>query len=694
MMILAKVLGFTVNNCKTSLFLLTLFICQSGLAFEVEKPRLELKTLKGEEINSAILLTSHADMTITGLINQVDVTQTFKNTHESSVNARYVFPLPDESAVYQLEMKIGERVIKGEIKEKQMAKRIFQKAKKQGKKASLVTQKRANIFVTQVANIPAGEEITIKISYQQVLSYKNQEFSLRFPMVVAPRYQPKTMVFDEDLASGWIYQNNIKANTEITKTPLALAEPKNKMSLNIILNSGFVLANIKSPYHQIDVENLDIGKYKISLTENKTLANRDFVLRWKPEQGNEVQAALFSEKLSGISHGTQSEDNYALIMLMPPSNEFQAQQRLPRELVFVIDTSGSMHGNSMEQAKQALFLALADLNPEDSFNIIEFDSNVDALSEHAIPATDFNLRRAKQYVYNLQADGGTEIAKAFTRVLDSNIQTDFLRQVIFMTDGSISNEQQVFEQIKNTIGTSRLFTVGIGSAPNSYFMRRAADIGRGSFTFIGSSIDIKPQMQFLLKQLKNPSLKQLRIEGEASEVIDFWPKPIPDLYFSDPLMVALKLNKKQKKINILGQSIHGEFKAQLNITEPAIGDSISRIWARQKIKSLLLYKDTFDKKSIDTKQEVLNLALKHHLLSPYTAFVAVDSGPITTDDIVNKASKTQKIKGMRPAGWTMGSKKYVLPQTDGQSWLKILLGMLIVLLSVVYWRYQRYKRIN
>jgi len=371
---------------------------------------------------------------------------------------------------------------------------------------------------------------------------------------------------------------------------------------------------------------------------------------------------------------------------MPPASEFQTQQRLPRELIFVIDTSGSMHGSSMEQAKQALFLALADLRPEDSFNIIEFNSTVGSLSEHAIPATDFNLRHAKQYVYNLDADGGTEIAKAFTRVLQGQTQTDYLRQVIFMTDGSIGNEKQIFEQINNTLGSNRLFTVGIGSAPNSHFMRRAADIGRGNFTFIGNNTEIRSKMQLLLKQLKNPALKELSLEDENAQSMDFWPKPIPDLYFSEPLMVAVKLNKDQKQINVIGQSVHGEFKANLNISEINEGDSISRIWARQKIKSLLLYKNTQDKKERNTKQQVLELALKHHILSPYTAFIAVDTGPINEKGI--PAKETHRVEGMRPAGWTMASKGIALPQTDGRSTMQILLGLMMLLLVAIYWKYQ------
>ncbi|PAJ73092.1 marine proteobacterial sortase target protein [Pseudoalteromonas sp. NBT06-2] len=686
-MTLAKALSFTIL-CKTSLFLLTLILTQSANASDFEQPRLELNDLNGKKVNSAILLSSHANMKISGLINQVDVIQTFKNEHYEGVNARYVFPLPDESAVYKLEMKIGERTILGEIKEKQTAKKIYKQAQKQGKKASLITQKRANVFVSQIANISPGEQITIKISYQQVLSYKNNEFFLRFPLVVAPRYQAKTMQFDSDLTSGWLFQENLKPIADITSDNLLNNEPINKISLNIALDAGFVLADIKSPYHQIDVENQDIGKYKITLAAHKTLANRDFILRWQPEQGNEIQAAIFTEQFKK----GDNIDKYALVMLMPPASEFQSQKKLPRELIFVVDTSGSMHGRSMEQAKQALFLALADLRPEDSFNIVEFNSNVSALSEHAIPATDFNLRHAKKYVYNLDADGGTEIAKAFKRVLQGETQTNYLRQVIFMTDGSIGNEQQVFEQINNTLGTNRLFTVGIGSAPNTHFMRRAADIGRGSFTFIGSNTEIRHKMQLLLKQLKNPALKGLRLEDDSAQTMDFWPRPIPDLYFSEPLMVAVKLNQDQKEINVIGQSVNGEFKVKLTTTKMKEGDSISRVWARQKIKSLLLYKNSHEKRDQNTQQQVLDLALKHHILSPYTAFIAIDSGPISEKEIANKAKETYKVEGMRPAGWTMASKNITLPQTDGQSRIKILFGLMVILLFGAYFKYQVHEK--
>jgi len=276
-------------------------------------------------------------------------------------------------------------------------------------------------------------------------------------------------------------------------------------------------------------------------------------------------------------------------------------------------------------------------------------------------------------------------------VLQGEVQTDYLRQVIFMTDGSIGNEQQIFEQINKTLGKNRLFTVGIGSAPNSHFMRRAADIGRGSFTFIGSTTEIRTKMQLLLKQLKNPALKELQIVDENAQAMDFWPKPIPDLYFSEPLMVAVKLNKDQKQINVIGQSANGEFKAELNVLETQQGDSIPRIWARQKIKSLLLYKNSQVKTEQDTKQQVLNLALKHHILSPYTAFVAVDSGPITEKESANKAKETHRVEAMRPKGWTMASKGILLPQTDGQSKTKILFGLMLLLFLSAYWKYQTHE---
>ena len=384
--------------------------------------------------------------------------------------------------------------------------------------------------------------------------------------------------------------------------------------------------------------------------------NRDFVLEFKPLQIAQAQAALFTQQ-------AQNGEQYALAMLMPPSDSFTQSQRLPREMVFVVDTSGSMHGQSIEQAKKALFYALSLLDSDDSFNIVSFNNEVAAMSETPLIASDFNLRRAERFIYNLQADGGTEIKGALDAVLDGMQFEGFVRQVVFLTDGSVSNEDQLFKHIAHTLGDSRLFTVGIGSAPNRYFMRRAADIGKGTYTFISSAHDVQPKMQQLFDKLAHPAMTNLALTNTNGDSLDFWPSPLPDLYFAEPIMVAIKLDNTDA-ITFTGQTAHGEFKVKLNPQASSKATGIDKLWARQKIKSLLLY----NQQSV-VKQQVQQLALEHQLLSLFTAFIAIEE---TT--IKEVAKQSTQVANAMPQGMTMR-----LPQTDGQSKVHIVFGVLLLL---------------
>jgi len=323
----------------------------------------------------------------------------------------------------------------------------------------------------------------------------------------------------------------------------------------------------------------------------------------------------------------------------------------------------------MEQAKQALFYALSLLDENDSFNIIGFDNEVSVLSDTPMIANDFNIRRAERFIYGLQADGGTEIAKALTQVLDGKQHDGFVRQVVFLTDGSVGNETQLFKQIQTDLGDSRLFTVGIGSAPNSFFMTRAADIGRGTFTFISSTSQVQPKMQLLFDKLAHPAVTELALESDKA-ALEYWPSPLPDLYFSEPVLVAVKLDGSQY-LTLKGQTNTGPMTINLATANAANGEGIARLWARQKIKSLLLYNE---KDAV--RAEVETLALQHHLLSPFTAFIAVDN---YADNEI--AERSMQVRNKLPNGMT-------LPQTDGQSRVFMLLGLLLLSFSWL-WQWRR-----
>ncbi|KHM49853.1 inter-alpha-trypsin inhibitor [Pseudoalteromonas distincta] len=644
---------------KVSIFIFIAIVLLASFKSQAQSPKLELFDSNGAPAGPAIILKSDANMTLTGLINHVVVTQTYQNENPFAVNARYVFPLPDESAVHAMTMRIGERVIKGQIDKKVEAEKKYEEAKKAGNQAALVRQQRANMFITNVANIGPGEQVIIELEYQEIIDYSSGTFAIRFPTTITPRYhaisgevevstQNQTHV--NSLPTGWLSPvYSIQSSNQNDNVP------SSQFSLNIDIDVGLELVDINSKFHNVDVQNTAFGQYKIALNETNTV-NRDFVLEFKPLQKEQAQAAFFTQQF-------ENGDRYGLAMLMPPGDHFTQTQRLPREMVFVVDTSGSMHGQSMEQAKKALFYALSLLDSDDSFNIIGFDNIVTPMSDKPLIASDFNLRRAERFIYSLEADGGTEIQGALNAVLDGSEFDGFVRQVVFLTDGSVSNEDALFKNIQNKLGDSRLFTVGIGSAPNSFFMRRAADVGKGSFTFIGSTSEVQPKMQQLFDKLAHPAITNLALSDESGNNLDFWPSPLPDLYFGEPIMVAIKLNNA-KSVVLAGQTAQGPLSIKLSTQNSSSAQGIAKLWARQKIKSLLLYNE----QSV-VKGEVQELALTHQLLSPFTAFIAIEQ-----TQIKEVAEQTAQATNAVPQGMAMR-----LPQTDGQSRLHILLGCILLL---------------
>nr|WP_231615165.1 marine proteobacterial sortase target protein [Pseudoalteromonas sp. SWYJ118] len=646
-----------------SLFILNIFVMLASFRSHAQSPKLELFDSSGAPAGPAIILKSDANMTLTGLINHVVVTQTYQNENPFAVNARYVFPLPDESAVHAMTMHIGERIIKGQIDKKVEAEKKYEEAKKAGKQAALVRQQRANMFITNVANIGPGEQVIIELEYQEIIDYSSGTFAIRFPTTITPRYHAISGEVEQSNTektafnpspTGWL--SPVYSTQNITQNSIQTDNvPSSQFSLNIDIDVGLELVDINSKFHNVDVQNTAFGQYKIALNEANAV-NRDFVLEFKPLQKEQAQAAFFTQQF-------ENGDRYGLAMLMPPGDNFTQTQRLPREMVFVVDTSGSMHGQSMEQAKKALFYALSLLDSDDSFNIIGFDNIVTPMSDKPLIASDFNLRRAERFIYSLEADGGTEIQGALNAVLDGSEFDGFVRQVVFLTDGSVSNEDVLFKNIQNKLGDSRLFTVGIGSAPNSFFMRRAADIGKGSFTFIGSTSEVQPKMQQLFDKLAHPAITNLALSDESGNNLDFWPSPLPDLYFGEPIMAAIKLNNV-KNVVLTGQTAQGPLSIKLSTQNSSSAQGIAKLWARQKIKSLLLYNE-----QNTVKGEVQELALTHQLLSPFTAFIAIEQ-----TQIKEAAEQTAQASNAVPQGMAMR-----LPQTDGQSRLHILLGCILLL---------------
>lgn len=369
-------------------------------------------------------------------------------------------------------------------------------------------------------------------------------------------------------------------------------------------------------------------------------------------------------------------------MMMPP--ETRQAQSLPREIIYVIDTSGSMAGQSIIQARAALELALTKLKPGDKFNVIQFNSFTSKLFNDSQPVNQQTLSEASHYVRSLEANGGTEMASALNAALNKQSNNSYLRQIIFLTDGSIGNEQSLFEIIQNKLGNSRLFTIGIGSAPNSHFMQRAANFGRGSHTYIGKLEEVQTRMQALFEKIENPVLKDIAIDWmglKTEKDMEIWPQKIADLYKGEPLLITAKTKYQLGEIKVTGQIAGTTWSSSLKLDGGQSREGISSLWARKKISALMQQKRDAEFESI--KKTIIETALKHHLVSKYTSLVAVDVTPVRPKE---EEIGSHVIPTHLPAGWDHDKVfGQPFPATATNARINFLIGLILMLISAVFY---------
>ncbi|BAT61663.1 vault protein inter-alpha-trypsin [Variibacter gotjawalensis] len=589
---------------------------------EVRAGSLLLKTNQEGRYVGAPRVATDVDVTVSGPTARTRITQIFHNPTDGWVEAVYVYPLPEGSAVDTLKMVVGDRVVVGSIKERQAAKVIYEKAKEAGQKASLVEQERPNIFTNSVANIGPGETIVVQIEYQEPIRHIGNEYSLRIPLVVGPRYNGKPIAQTVDFTpgSGWGNSTNVPDRERIEPPVL---DPRkqgkiNPVQITVRVAAGFPLGELKSHHHAVKTE-ADGDARIVKLAEGPVPADRDFELTWKPAAQQAPSVGLFRERVAG--------SDYVLAYVTPPTGAATEDNR-PREVILVVDNSGSMGGTSMVQAKASLIYALGRLKPTDRFNIVRFDDTLTVLFQDTVPADAEHIGQAKRYVDSLQAKGGTEMVPAMKAALTDPRGSDgkFLRQVVFLTDGAIGNEQQLFETITALRGRSRVFMVGIGSAPNSYLMTRASELGRGTFTHIGSTDQVETRMRSLFEKLESPAVTNLVAKFTVNGA-DVTPESLPDLYRGEPLVVAARVGSLSGELVITGTIGDQPWSVTLPLAGAAEGKGLSKVWARRKIDDTEVSRTTRTATPEAADAAILKLALEHSLVTRLTSLVAIDETP-------------------------------------------------------------------
>ena len=658
-----------------------IFQVEEGTLFFAHPPTIEPELTDNPKsyIPSPVINTT-VDMQVTGVVERTRVTQTFVNPSQGWVDATYVFPVPVGAAVDELLMTIGSRKIEGQIQEKQLAIKTFNQAKQAGKKASLVVQKRPNLFTNQIANIGPNERIEITITYQNIAQYADGEYSIRFPMTLAERYAVVSDSTDSNSHSS-------AATTTDMANENALGVKQHAVDFSLRLNTQSDATQIHSTTHSIVSGALEHGVYEVLLAD-EAIANQDIVIKWASEQDNEPVVAHYQQQVEDAVFG--------LIHIVPPKTlpDFQ-----PKHTIFVLDSSGSMHGTALTQAVQAIRVGLTQLNAADSFNIVDFDSDARALWPEAKVANWANLQAAQTFLANVDSDGGTNISAALQLSLAQlNGPDETLTQVIFITDGSIDNEAALIQQIARSIGQRRLFTVGIGAAPNAFFMEYAAMMGKGTFTYIDDLEDVQSTMSQLFTKLNYPTLTDVHWMSESAAALEIYPKIVPDIYHGEPIVLSYRydglLHEMARDLgtfNIRGhlQEQGEQNTIQLPLPVQSINDSsmnyqqapkgLNKLWARAKIKEITTWPFTnteylpSDLKDM-VQEQITQTALSAQIVSRYTALVAVDVTPTKPLDMQSKEVDVANAKAAHLRSHRHSPQQGQLPQTATPMTLLWVLG--------------------
>jgi Ca-activated chloride channel homolog len=559
----------------------------------------------------------HTDVraSVSGYIGTVEVTQQFLNPYSSKIEAVYVFPLPHNAAVNEFIMTIGERRIRGIIRERKEAEQLYQEAKRQGYVASLLTQERPNVFTQKVANIEPGKEIDVDIKYFQTLEYADGWYEFVFPMVVGPRFNPPGIT--KGIGAVARGQTGISGQDTEVHYLRPNERTSHDISLKLELDAGVPIEEFECKTHQVTSEAISPEHLSVSLAPTDTLPNKDFVLRYRIA-GDRIKSSLMTQR--------DERGGYFTLMLYPPQ-ELRALKRQPLEIVFVLDCSGSMNGRPIEQAKGAIARGLRLLQPGDSFQLITFSITASPYGAAPLEATTENVDRALQFLGSLKGENGTMMLEAVKAALDFPHDPQRLRFVCFLTDGYVGNEAEILGEIHRRLGASRIFSFGIGSSVNRYLMDHMAKAGRGAVAYLGLHDSAAQIMEDFFKRISHPALTDLKIDWGGLNVTEAFPAALPDLFVGRPVVLAGRFAGTQDTTIRINGLAAGQ---PLQVSVPALVSDASAkhsglpsVWARMKIAELA-DRSTYQPDA-ELPDEIKHVALDYGLMSPFTAFIAVDS---------------------------------------------------------------------
>ena len=539
---------------------------------------------------------------ISGSISRVVVTQQFENPFTERIEAVYTFPLPQNAAVDDMTMMVGDRTIRGKIMPREQAQAVYEGAKARGYTASLLDQERPNIFTQSVANILPGNQITITISYVETLRYEDGTYEFVFPMVVGPRYIPRGVPDAARIA------------------PPMAERSGHDISVEVDLDAGLIVDKIEAKTHPVHVERPGPTHARVRLQGGGTIPNKDFILRYDVA-GKTIQDAVLTHR--------SDKGGFFTLMLQPPER-IGVDDVTPKELVFVLDTSGSMAGFPIEKAKETMSLALDNLYPDDTFNLITFSGDTRVLFEQPVRATKSNLRRAQQFLAASSGYGGTEMMSAIKAALEPSDKQSHVRIVCFMTDGFVGNDTQIIAEVQK-YKNARVFAFGVGSSVNRFLLDNMATAGGGEVEYVGLQDDGSAAAKRFHQRVRNPLLTDISIDWGELPVADVYPKRIPDLFGAKPVYLTGRYTAPGSgTIKLKGNMAGNPFTREIQVTLPetmALHDVLAPLWARTRIDSLMSedYLGALNGRMRDElKNTITQLGIEFRLMTQFTSFVAVE----------------------------------------------------------------------
>jgi Ca-activated chloride channel homolog len=576
---------------------------------------------------------------ISGFLSRVVVTQEFENPFKDKIEAVYTFPLPQNAAVDDMTMRVGDRTVRGRIKRREEARAIYDAARAAGNVASLLDQERPNIFTQSVANIMPGEKVIVTISYVETLKYEDGSYEFVFPMVVGPRYVPGAPIGRQEDATASQGGTRPGGGRDTTRVPdgsriTPPVAPKgtragHDISIEVALDAGVPIDGIKSTLHEIDLERPTDHSLFARLKNKAEIPNKDFILRYDVA-GRGIEDAVLTHR----SPRNDSTDGFFTMILQPPER-VTVQDVTPKEIVFVLDTSGSMQGFPIEKAKEAMKLALDGLYPRDTFNLITFAGDTSILFPEPVPATGENLRKAQAFLATRQGGGGTEMMKAIRAALDPSDAQYHIRIVCFMTDGYVGDDMQIISEVQKH-PNARVFSFGIGSSVNRFLLDKMAEQGRGEVEYVSLNDDGSAAARRFHERVRNPLLTDISIDWAGLPVTDIYPKRIPDLFSAKPVVLCGRYGRGVRGVIKLKGKVSGrEWVREIPVELPeneSRRDVLATLWARTRIDDLMSQDYGGMQQGnarADISEAITQLGLDYRLMTQFTSFVAVEEMTVT-----------------------------------------------------------------